>query len=92
MYADAHSHCRSCLTCASYGGASRWSRPPLKPLEVGDSFARVGVDILKMPQTERGNRYIVVFIEYLTKWAEAFPTSDQSSETIVRLLVESVIC
>ena len=45
-----------------------------------------------MPKTERGNSYIIVFMDYLTKWPEAYAISDQSSETIARLLVENVIC
>ena len=92
MYADVVKHCRACLTCASYRGAGRRSKPPLKPIEVGGPFERVGVDILEMPPTERENRYIVVFMDYLTKWVEAFPTADQTSETIAHLLVERIIC
>ena len=92
MYVDVYSHCKSCLTCASYRGAGHRTRPPLKPLDVGGPFERIGVDILEMPKTERGNSYIVVFMDYLTKWPEAYATSDQSSETIARLLVENVIC
>jgi len=61
-------------------------------MDVGGPFERVGVDILEMPPTEKENRYIVVFMDYLTKWVEAFPTADQTSETIARLLVERVIC
>ena len=52
----------------------------------------VGVDILEMPQTVQGNRYIVVFADYLTKWAEAYPTADQMSETISRLLIDHIVC
>ena len=55
-------------------------------------FEQVGVDILEMPPTERENHYIVVFMNYLTKWVEPFPTADQTSDTIARLLVERVIC
>ena len=45
-----------------------------------------------MPQTSRGNRYIIVFVEYLTKWVEAYTSPDQTSETIARLLVDCVVC
>ena len=92
MYSDVVKHCRACLTCASYRGAGRRNKQPLKPIEVGGPFERVGIDILEMPPTERENRYIVVFMDYLTKWVEAFPTSDQTSETIARLLMERIIC
>ena len=39
-----------------------------------------------------GNRYVVVFVEYLTKWVEAYAVEDQTSLTIARLLVDSVVC
>ena len=92
MYADAQAFCQGCLTCAAYRGAGRRSRPPLQPIPVGGPFERVGVDILEMPRTERENRYIVVFVDYMTKWVEAYPTPDQTTETIVRLLVDEIIC
>ena len=34
------------------------------PIPVGGPFERVGVDVLKMPKTERGNDRIVVFVDY----------------------------
>ena len=36
--------------------------------------------------------YVVVFLDYLMKWVEAFPVTDQRAETVARLLVEEVIC
>ena len=42
-------------------------KPPLTLIPVGGAFDRVGVDILQLPKTRRGNRYAVVFVDYLTK-------------------------
>lgn len=92
MYADVYKYCKGCLTCASYRGGGRRTVPPLRPIQVGEPFERVGVDILEMPLTEKGNRYVVVFLNYLTKWVEAFALPDQTSESIARLLVDAVIC
>ena len=39
-----------------------------------------------------GNSYFISFVDYLTKWVESFPSDNQRSETIVRLLVDHVIC
>ena len=36
--------------------------------------------------------WYIVFLDYLTKWVEAFAVPDQCAETIVRLLVEEVFC
>ena len=92
MYTDIYHHCRSCLTCASISGGGHRHHPPLQPLPVGAPFERVGIDVMEMPQTCQGNRYVLVIVDYLTKWTEAFPMQDQSSETIARLFADNVIC
>lgn len=61
------------------------------PINVGLPFERTGVGILELPLTESGNRYVVVFLDYLTKWVEAFALPDQTSNSIARLLVDHVI-
>ena len=62
------------------------------PIPVGGTFHRVRVDIMELPLTRNGNRYVVTCIDYLTKWVESFACSDQTSETIAKLLVDHVIC
>ena len=92
MRAEVRRFCRSCLSCASRKGPGRAIRPPLQPIPTKGPFHRVGVDVLKMPLSSSGNKYIIVFMDYLTKWVEAFATSDQRSETIARLLAENIVC
>ena len=92
MRADIRRYCRSCLICATRKGTGRATRPPLQPIPVGGPFHRVGVDVLQLPKTFDGNCYVVVFADYLTKWVEAFPTSDQKAETIAKLFVENIVC
>ena len=56
----------------------RWSsRTPLQPIPVGGPFHCVGVDVLELPQTYNGNKYVIVFLEYLTKWVERYQISVQ---------------
>ena len=33
-----------------------------------------------------------MFLDYLTKWVEAYPVPDQRTETIAQLLVENIVC
>ena len=90
MRGDVLHWCRACLTCASRR-VGRAAKPPLTPIPVAGPFDRVGVDVVQLPLSYDGNRYAVVFVDYLTKWPEVFPTTDQTSATIARLLVEKVI-
>ena len=73
-------------------GNSRASGPPLQSIPVGSPFHTVGVYVLQLPLSYDGNKYAVVFMDYLTKWCEAFVVADQTAETIAKLLVEEVIC
>ena len=92
MRNDVHKFCRACLECASWKGGRRTCRPPLQPIPVGGAFHRVAVDILQLPITASGNRYVAVFMDYLTKWPEAFAIPDQKADTIAKLFVEQIIC
>ena len=42
-------------------------------------------------ELQAGNKYVLVFQDYLTKWPIVFPMSDQKSICIVKILVEEVI-
>jgi len=66
-------------------------RPPLTPTPVKGPFDRVGVDVIKFPCSSKGNKYAVVFMDYLTKWPEVFAASDQTSLTISELLVKNIV-
>jgi len=44
------------------------------------------------PRSRRGSVYIVTCIDPFTKWAEAFPVPNKEAATIVRVLVEQVMC
>ena len=92
MRKDVRKYCRTCLPCAEYGGAGKRLTPPLRPIPVGGPFHRVAVDVLTLPATSTGNRYAVVFMDYLTKWPEVFATKNHKAETIARLLVTEIIC
>ena len=76
---------RGYLTCASRN-IGRPVKPLLTSIPVGGPFDRVGVDVLRLPLSRQGNRYAVVFMEYLTKWPEVFAVPDQTALTIARCL------
>lgn len=66
----------SCLT-----GTTR--KTTLKPIEVGEPFHRVKVDVLQLPLLRMETDMF-----YLTKWVEAFVVPNHTAETISKLLLE----
>ena len=50
-------------------------------------FVRVGLDIVgPLPVTSRGNQYIIVLVDYMTKWVEAEPTQSIESNDVIYFL------
>ncbi len=54
-------------------------------------FQIVGVDVMDLPITTQGNKHVVVFQDYLTKWPMVYPLPDQKAYRIARLLVDEII-
>ena len=65
--------------------------PPLHPIPVNRPFQFIGVDLMELPKTRKGNRYVIVLQDYLTKWPLVYPLADQKAKTIAKILVEEVI-
>ena len=91
MYRDALEYAESCPRCAIVKGTGHKNKPPLHPIPTEQPFQIVGVDIMELPVTTRGNKYVVVFQDLFTKWPIVYPTSNQKAETIARLLVEQIV-
>jgi hypothetical protein len=55
---------------------------------------RVALDILGPldPPTSQGNRYVLVIVDYLTKWVEALPMPNQTAEECARQFVTQFVC
>ena len=92
MYKDVEHWVRSCQDCSTRKKPRNKRHAPLLPIPVSGAFERIAVDILgPLPATWSGNRYIVCFIEYLTKWPEIFAVKNIDAVTIARLLTDEII-
>ena len=64
---------------------------PLRPIPFQRPFQKIGVNVMDLPCTNHGNKYVVVFQDMLTKWAMVYPVPDQNTEQLVRLLCEEIV-
>ena len=61
-------------------------------IEVDYPFNKVGVDLLgPFPATINQNKYIIVTIDYLTKWAETGALPDGTAEEAAQFFVKNVV-
>lgn len=82
-----------CDTCMAQKGPTQRSHASLQNFWVGAPTERVGVDILgPFPHSERGNCYVLVVMDYFTKWPKAYGVPYQSAATTAKVLVEEMFC
>ena len=61
-------------------------------MPVEGAFDRFAVDVLgPFKPSNRQNRYILVFSDYLTRWCEAFSSPRVEANVIARFLVDEII-
>ena len=73
MEADCHQHSRTCHKCQVYADKIHIPPVPLNVLTAPWPFAMWGIDMIGeiKPTASNGHRFILVAIDYFTKWVEA---------------------
>jgi hypothetical protein len=92
MYRDTYRWAKSCTPCAKRKSTDA-ARSNLKPINVADEpWDMAGVDILgPLKETGNGNKYIIVFTDYLTRWPEAFAIKNREAKTVAKVFVNEIV-
>ncbi|CAG2255790.1 Retrovirus-related Pol polyprotein from transposon 17.6,Retrovirus-related Pol polyprotein from transposon 297 [Mytilus edulis] len=92
LQADVRAYVAGCDKCAMRKTPTKKKRAPMAIVETSSPMERLATDILgELPETENGNRYILVVSDYYTKWTESFPMPNMEASTVVKIIVEEVI-
>ena len=91
MSKDIENYVKSCDKC------QRRNRPQgkneLNPISVKTPFYQIGIDFVgPLPMTRKKNQYIIVAVDYFTKWPEARATKSNTAEEVIKFLYEDIIC
>lgn len=82
----------SCDTCQRAGKPLKRDFMPLNPSNAQELFERWGLDFVgQLKTSKRRCRYIVVAMEYLTKWVEARALPNNSAVSMARFIYEQII-
>ncbi|KAK1423118.1 hypothetical protein QVD17_18413 [Tagetes erecta] len=86
LFKDAYEFVRSCDACQRVGNISSRNEMPQTILQVVEVFDVWGIDFMGPFPTSRGNKYILVAVDYVSKWveAQALPTND--ARVVVRFI------
>ncbi|GJZ78008.1 reverse transcriptase domain-containing protein [Tanacetum coccineum] len=86
IYKDAHELVKNCDSCQRQGKISQRDEMPQNSIQVCEIFDVWGIDFMGPFPSSRGNKYILVAVDYLSKWVEAkaLPTND--ARVVVKFL------
>lgn len=92
MRLDIIDYINNCHTCAeNYGSITQ--QVPIKsypiPLEPWDTIA---IDLLKLPQTTEGHKYLLVAIDHFSRFSVLVPIVDKQATTVAKALIDEVFC
>lgn len=91
MYENIKAYIKGCDNCQRRG--RKRNKQPLQPIPVGKPFEKIGIDFVgPLPRTQRGNKYIIVATDYLTKWPEARAVSEATAVKAANFIYDEIIC
>nr|GEZ07860.1 reverse transcriptase domain-containing protein [Tanacetum cinerariifolium] len=86
IYKDAFKLVKRCDSCQRQGKISQKDEMPHNSIQVCEIFDVWGIDFMGPFRSSKGNKYILVAVDYLSKWVEAkaLPTND--ARVVVKFL------
>ena len=87
---DVKIYIQTCDICQKRGPLQH--REELIPIKIKGPFYKIGIDIKgPLSITSNGNRYIIVAMDYFSKWPEAKALSNIRAETVAEFIYEDYI-
>ena len=94
METDCVKFVKKCHNCQVYGDVSHLPSMELQGMTSPWPFAVWGIDIIGevRPKASNGHRYIIVAIDYFSKWMEAESYTTVGSRQMARFIEKNIIC
>nr|CAN76187.1 hypothetical protein VITISV_036810 [Vitis vinifera] len=90
LFKDAHTMCRSCDRCQRLGKLTRRNPMPMNSILIVDLFDVWGIDFMGSFPMSFGNSYILVGVDYVSKWVEAIPCKHNDHRVVLKFLKENI--
>ena len=73
------------------GRVTRKNKMPLTPSLEVEIFDLWGIDFMGPFIMSYGNQFILVAVDYVSKWAEAIPIRTNDNQVVIKFLRENII-
>ncbi|RVW61614.1 Transposon Tf2-12 polyprotein [Vitis vinifera] len=90
LFKDAHIMCRNCDRCQRLGKLTKRNQMPMNPILIVEIFDVWGIDFMGPFPMSFGNSYILVGVDYVSKWVEAIPCKQNDHRVVLKFLKENI--
>ena len=86
LFKDAHQFVSTCDKCQRMGGISRKDESPMHTILEVELFDLWGMDFMGPFPPSYNNLYILLAVDYVSKWVEAIPTRTNDAKVVAHFL------
>lgn len=90
LFKDAFNFCVKCDRCQRMGNISRRNEMPLNNILVVELFDVWGIDFMGPFPSSSGYTYILVAVDYVSKWVEAIATKTNDHKVVLKFLKDNI--
>ncbi|RVW72205.1 Transposon Ty3-I Gag-Pol polyprotein [Vitis vinifera] len=90
LFKYAHSICKGCDRCQRLGKLTRRNMMPLNLILIVDIFDVWGIDFMGPFPMSFGHSYILVGVDYVSKWVEAIPCRSNDHKVVLKFLKDNI--
>ena len=90
LFKEAHQMCRVCDRFQRLRKLSRLHMMPLNPILVVELFDVWGIDFMGPFPTSYGHSYILVGVDYVSKWVEVIPCKTNDYRVVLKFLKANI--
>ena len=90
LFKDFFEYYKTCARCQQLGGVTKRNIMPLTPILMIEFFYCWGIDFIGHFPTFCGHLYILLAVEYVSKWVEAIPKRTNDHKVVLKILKEHI--
>ena len=90
LFKDAHQFVSTCDKCQRMGNISRKDEPPMHPILEVELFDLWGIDFMGPFPASYNNLYILLAVDYVSKWVEVIPTRTNDAKVVAQFLRSNI--
>ncbi|KAK8597162.1 hypothetical protein V6N13_001794 [Hibiscus sabdariffa] len=90
LFKDAYAFAKACDRCQRTGNISRKNEMPLQNILEVELFDVWGIDFMGPFPSSHGDLYILLAVDYVSKWVEAIATPKNDAKTVMKFLHKNI--